>query len=221
MTSADPGRQNPSDEQWISKKDLLALTGISYGQLYRWKREGLIPDRWFDKRASFTGQETYFPRGLILERIQFILENKDRCTLPQLAELIRPNPRSCRFTPRHFENRPEFFPGVPLMFRLTGQDSLDYGQALAALIASEPQGLCESERELFCTCLLSWPLMTDSGAAILLIRRCGTLLPLYMRPECHLDLPKDAQVLYKLSLNRLPTDYQPKINALSPLDDEA
>lgn len=80
----------------ISKKDLLAVTGISYGQLYRWKRERLIPDSWFDKRSAFTGQETYFPRALILERIHFILENKDRYTLPQLAELISPNPQSRR-----------------------------------------------------------------------------------------------------------------------------
>ena len=45
----------------ISKKDLLKTTGISYGQLYRWKREGLIPEEWFVKRSSPTGQETYFP----------------------------------------------------------------------------------------------------------------------------------------------------------------
>lgn len=40
----------------ISKRELLENTGISYGQLYRWKREGLIPEEWFIKRASFTGQ---------------------------------------------------------------------------------------------------------------------------------------------------------------------
>ena len=32
------------DETLISKKELLDLTGISYGQLYRWKRKGLIPE---------------------------------------------------------------------------------------------------------------------------------------------------------------------------------
>lgn len=44
----------------ISKKDLLAITGISYGQLYRWKRERLIPEEWFIKQSSYTGQETFF-----------------------------------------------------------------------------------------------------------------------------------------------------------------
>ena len=65
----------------ISKKELLEETGISYGQLYRWKREGLIPEEWFIKRPSYTGQETFFPRERVLERIGLILERKDDLSL--------------------------------------------------------------------------------------------------------------------------------------------
>ena len=72
----------------ISKKDLLILTGISYGQLYRWKRKGLIPEAWFNKRASFTGQETYFPKDLVIERIDKILELKDDRSLEELSKII-------------------------------------------------------------------------------------------------------------------------------------
>ena len=61
----------------ISKKDLLKTMNISYGQLYRWKREGLIPDAWFIKQAVSTGQETYFDENLIIPRIKKILELKD------------------------------------------------------------------------------------------------------------------------------------------------
>ena len=68
----------------ISKKDLLAETGISYGQLYRWKREGLIPEEWFIKRSAFTGQETYFPKERVLERIGIILEMKDEQSLEEI-----------------------------------------------------------------------------------------------------------------------------------------
>ena len=32
------------DDRLISKKELLAKYGISYGSLYRWKRKGLIPE---------------------------------------------------------------------------------------------------------------------------------------------------------------------------------
>ena len=62
----------------ISKKDLLKEMNISYGQLYRWKREGLIPDEWFNKQSVSTGQETFFERKLIIPRINKILELKDK-----------------------------------------------------------------------------------------------------------------------------------------------
>jgi DNA-binding transcriptional MerR regulator len=80
----------------ISKKDLLELTGISYGQLYRWKRKGLIPEAWFSKRAAFTGQETFFPRAEILERVERIQGLKDDINLDQLAQLLSPKPSELR-----------------------------------------------------------------------------------------------------------------------------
>ncbi|ERJ12993.1 DUF4004 family protein [Haloplasma contractile] len=75
----------------ITKKELLQITGISYGQLYRWKRKGLIPEDWFIKKASFTGQETYFPKEQILNRIDQILELKDEKSLEEIAEIINNN----------------------------------------------------------------------------------------------------------------------------------
>ena len=72
----------------ISKKDLLAETGISYGQLYRWKRDGLIPEEWFIKRSSYTGQETFFPRERALERVAKILEMKDAQSLEDIRKEI-------------------------------------------------------------------------------------------------------------------------------------
>jgi hypothetical protein len=81
------------DEERISKKELLEITGISYGQLYRWKRERLIPEEWFVKQSSFTGQETYFPREKILARINSILERKDNSSLEEMAKVFSPNLR--------------------------------------------------------------------------------------------------------------------------------
>lgn len=74
----------------ISKKELLAMTGISYGQLYRWKREKLIPEEWFIKKSSYTGQETFFPREQILSRVQSILDAKGQYSLEELAEMLAP-----------------------------------------------------------------------------------------------------------------------------------
>jgi DNA-binding transcriptional MerR regulator len=79
----------------ISKKDLLVETGISYGQLYRWKREGLIPEEWFVKRSAFTGQETFFPRTLMLERVRAILTMKDGLSLDQIREQFENLPLLC------------------------------------------------------------------------------------------------------------------------------
>jgi len=76
------------DERLISKKEVLETMGISYGQLYRWKRKGLIPEAWFIRRSTFTGQETFFPRDKILERIARIVDMKDDHPLDDLAELI-------------------------------------------------------------------------------------------------------------------------------------
>lgn len=74
----------------ISKKELLDLTGISYGQLYRWKRKNLIPEEWFIRKSSFTGQETFFPKQQILQRIDKIVHMKDGLSLDELADVFSP-----------------------------------------------------------------------------------------------------------------------------------
>ncbi len=79
-------------EQLLSKKELLDLTGISYGQLYRWKRKNLIPEAWFIRKSTFTGQETFFPKEKILARIAQIKDMKDDLSLDQLANMFSPNP---------------------------------------------------------------------------------------------------------------------------------
>jgi DNA-binding transcriptional MerR regulator len=78
-------------EELISKKDLLELTGISYGQLYRWKRKDLIPEEWFVRKSTFTGQETFFPKEKILDRINKIQDMKENLSLDELAEMFSPN----------------------------------------------------------------------------------------------------------------------------------
>ncbi|SHI21119.1 Protein of unknown function [Sporobacter termitidis DSM 10068] len=78
------------EEELISKKELLDATDISYGQLYRWKRKGLIPEDWFIKKSSFTGQETYFPRQKVLSRIEKIKSMKEDVSLDELADVFTP-----------------------------------------------------------------------------------------------------------------------------------
>lgn len=79
------------ETELISKKDLLELTGISYGQLYRWKRKNLIPEDWFIKKSTFTGQETFFEKDRILARIDKIKNMKgEDFSLDDIAEVFSP-----------------------------------------------------------------------------------------------------------------------------------
>lgn len=73
-------------EELISKKELLERYRISYGALYRWKRKGLIPEEWFLKKATVTGQETFFPKELICERVELIQNQKDDFSLDELSK---------------------------------------------------------------------------------------------------------------------------------------
>ncbi len=72
--------------EYITKKQLLEEMQISYGQLYRWKRIGLIPESWFIKRPSSTGQETILPRKKIINRIKDIQRRMEEHSLEQLVE---------------------------------------------------------------------------------------------------------------------------------------
>lgn len=74
------------DNELISKKELLEKYSISYGALYRWKRKGLIPEDWFIKKATVTGQETFFPKALICERVELILNQKEDFSLDDLSK---------------------------------------------------------------------------------------------------------------------------------------
>ena len=74
-----------TEENLISKRELLEKYGISYGALYRWKRMGLIPEDWFLRRATPTGQETFFHRGQICPRVDLI-RARGEVSLESLAE---------------------------------------------------------------------------------------------------------------------------------------
>lgn len=86
-------------EDLISKKEVLEKYRISYGALYRWKRIGLIPENWFIRKSTVTGQETFFRRDQICPRVELILARKDGTSLEELASELegkRQQQRSAR-----------------------------------------------------------------------------------------------------------------------------
>ncbi len=86
------------DEDLISKRELLEKYGISYGALYRWKRMGLIPESWFIRKSTTIGQETYFHRKVICERIELILDGKGTVSLEELARRLAGEKRKSEST---------------------------------------------------------------------------------------------------------------------------
>lgn len=203
-------------EKWISKKELLAKTGISYGQLYRWKREKLIPDAWFIKRAAFTGQETFFPRERVLERISFILENKDRYALRELVEMLSPNPENRRYPAKALDTATSGLSSA--LARALGVEEWNHAQALCLLVASGARAQCvlaEEETLDVARGLLEWgnALLAERGQ-IAILRWQGEPLPLLIFAEDALLPSRGAQLLYSLPLSDMFRDYAPVLNKI-------
>lgn len=122
----------------ISKKDLLVETGISYGQLYRWKRECLIPEEWFMKQSSFTGQETFFPKVQMLNRIRAIQELKDKYSLEELAKFLSPEVTESKFTIADLGTMQEISNDLLVnIHEILGKDNISYMELLMLVILSE------------------------------------------------------------------------------------
>jgi len=122
----------------ISKKDLLIETGISYGQLYRWKREKLIPEDWFLKQPSYTGQETFFPRQKILNRVEVIQEMKAKYCLEDLAKILSPEVVERTFTTDDLEIISEISKGlIPTFINVFDKEIFSYTEVLMMIAISE------------------------------------------------------------------------------------
>ena len=197
----------------ISKKDLLAVMGISYGQLYRWKRQRLIPEEWFIKQSAYTGQETFFPREQILSRIQSILELKDKYSLDELARLLSPGTSDTEFSRGELEDfaeiDQELLGGLPKDRKYTYPE-LGFLSALSAL------PLSGKERAVLAQKGLDYRGIRDARACVCLfgrrrglscILRCGRRHCFRQKRTCSLGtLPLDEEAA------RLKMKYENKGN---------
>lgn len=210
------------DEVWISKKDLLALTGISYGQLYRWKREKLIPDSWFEKRSAYTGQETFFPKERMLERIRFIQINKDVHSLEKLASMLSADGDAARYDLNELTAHAQLAETAPRVAALMGRDWLTFPEAMYALLLhniAREAGLSEGAMAALCVDLpqwLSWAMaqegadwheaLTQADAQLVLVMQSGCIVPLLKPIDAWLCTGPSAQVIYRASLTDCARD---------------
>ena len=131
------------EENMISKKDLLKEYGISYGALYRWKRKGLIPDEWFIKKATVTGQETFFPERLIRERVELILSKKEDVLLDELATALHGEAEAdeCLILQTEFGEKTFRLKDVKAAVLVNGKgETLEITSVLKDLLRKEEQG---------------------------------------------------------------------------------
>ncbi|GIP37962.1 hypothetical protein J31TS4_12420 [Paenibacillus sp. J31TS4] len=167
-----------SMEAWISKKELLQATGISYGQLYRWKRQNLIPEAWFRKQSSFTGQETYFPRDKILQRIAAIQQLKDQYSLEELSRLLSPERTNASYGNEEVERFAWYDAGTASQFeRGLGKSRFSYHELLflyAGCLLVKQGAAREADIDRLAACVRSWiPAMAGTDYRLLIWREGG------------------------------------------------
>lgn len=205
------------DEELISKKDLLETTDISYGQLYRWKRKGLIPEDWFIKKSSFTGQETYFPKFKVLSRIEKIKNMKEDVSLDDLADVFTPTLGEVRldhqeiiargiaseavlkiYLDTNASDETLAFNDILALFMLerlmtAGDISLDEGRTLLEVVkeASVQLGLESSE--------------------VFLMRKLGVFSCFIIKPPCSIVTDKGIKVISRFNLAALTEEIKLKL----------
>ncbi|MFT9076070.1 YhbD family protein [Ethanoligenens sp.] len=196
------------DNDMISKKDLLALTGISYGQLYRWKRVGLIPEDWFIRKATYTGQETFFPREKVLARLEKILQLKDGASLQALADVFSPSPDNtsltieqacakCAVSPAVFEVFASYL-DVP-MERDTplGFDTLLFVRLLEQLLKEVD---VDEGRALYTLFRTQYKAFQNKPCELIVLRKLGVCIGLFVRTPFEAVFEEDARVVVRIDV---------------------
>lgn len=206
-------------DEWVSKRELLAECGISYGQLYRWKREGLIPESWFVKRATSTGQETFLPRKQSVERVKMILGSRGRCSQTALQKSLFPPERTYKSTDLirlQGVTRPLIQVSV-----LTGAKVFTYNQALCAMIAADILSACEMPDEQLKSLLknlLAWAEESHAFAVscgqIVVFRHSHGVHPLWLENTGFVRAPIGCSMPYALPLAEIPERFNTRLHSL-------
>lgn len=180
----------------ISKKELLQITGISYGQLYRWKRERLIPEEWFIKQSSFTGQETFFPREMILPRVEAILGNKDKYSLTELSRMLSPDTAPALLDAKALEQIEEIAQDLlPAMLRFVQKETYDlFDLALFTAVSRAAEQLHLTDAEERST-------LAERAVSAAAQRTVDSLLTVFKAGEYHTVLSRaDAPFAFDMTI---------------------
>jgi DNA-binding transcriptional MerR regulator len=195
------------EPELISKKDLLLACGISYGQLYRWKRKGLIPEDWFVRKSSFTGQETYFPREKMLARVERILAMKDEdVSLDEIAEAVSSAPLPDTFAREDLVQREVVSAAALDLFaeRHPGTSELRFAELLAVAVADTLLTSGDAGREealaAIATLEEAWTTCEAVSCDLVLLRKMGVSTVLIVSGASELLAESGVRVVARIGL---------------------
>jgi len=205
------------DGNLISKKDILELTGISYGQLYRWKRKNLIPEEWFIKKSSFTGQETYFPKDKILDRIDKIKNMKDDLSLDDLAAVFSPNLAEILLNKQELMIKNIVSPMALQIFeefhgetKVFSFDKILFTALLEKFLQSGEVSM-EEGRNILETMEAHYKSFEGKNGDVVLLRKFGMAICFLVTSPSEVKVDKTTKLVYKLNLNRAIEEIKTKL----------
>ncbi len=203
----------------ISKKDLLIETGISYGQLYRWKRKKLIPEEWFIRKSTFTGQETFFPKVDVLARIDKIKSMKDDLSLDEMADvfIIKNVPLPSFFTKQLLIERNVVTSIIieQLAKQASMEERFSFGQVcmfylIDQMLKSGEISRIEGEM-VFKTLEQHIASLVNNGGDLYFIRKLGVPFITLVSPSSPLFFDTDVHVIAKYSLSTVIGEVKDKL----------
>lgn len=207
-------------QELISKKDLLELTGISYGQLYRWKRKNLIPEDWFVRKSTFTGQETFFPKERMLERIDKIQALKDQLSLDELANMFSPAVAQLSLGPANVVERKVASQAVVRFYEETigtapSNQAFNFRSILTLYILEQLLGSGEihAEEGKMIIHLLEehYEQVKQKDSELILTRKLGISSCFLVASKEELYMEKGTKVVVQLSLASCIEELKPKL----------
>jgi hypothetical protein len=208
------------EEELISKKELLEITGISYGQLYRWKRKGLIPEEWFIKKSSFTGQETFFPKLKVLSRIEKIKNMKEDVSLDDLADVFTPTMADLTLSPSEIIGRGLASADILRLYQDIGGavpegGTLGYNDALMLFLLGKLITAGDIGRDEAKTLLEVLKDAADTlgleSAQVVLLRKLGVFVCFAVKPAGSVALDKGSKLISRIDMAAIVEELKLKL----------
>lgn len=205
------------NDELISKKELLKITGISYGQLYRWKRKNLIPEDWFIKKASFTGQETFFPRDKVLERIEKIKNFKDDISLDELAGMLSPTLTDITLTPEELisknivtEATLNIYTSFHEKITSASFEEILYILVLEKFLSSGEAGIDEAQ-SIVKMLEDNYAKFKGENCEVVLLRKFGTAISFIISEPNKFYFEEGAKLVYRVSISKCIEELKTKL----------